>query len=272
VTLLVVGDGPVARALATALARSGAPPARWWRGHPQGGAPSPADVVVLAVRDAAIGDAAATVVRQFAARQIAAPVLLHCAGAVPSAEAFAQLDPAPRGRGLVHPLRAFAGGPDDAALAGTVFAVEGDPAGRAAAVELVARLGGKPLFLEAAELARYHAAAALVSNHSVGLVDAAVELLGGLGLPRPAATAALAALLASTARNLEAVGLPAALTGPIARGDVAVVARHLDALADAPALAALYRATARRVTDVAAQKGAASADALVRIRGLVDGK
>lgn len=268
--LLVVGDGPVARALSTALAAADLPPLRWWR---RAGQPLPAaDVVVLAVRDEAIGEVAAQIMARLD-DDLTPPILLHCAGALPAEEAFSSLARRPLGAGVMHPLRALAGGADDASFGGVVFAVEGDGPGREAALRLVERLGGTPLLLEAAQLPKYHAAAALVSNHAVGLVDAGVELLSAVGLDRAQATTALAGLLSSTARNLLRVGLPEALTGPIARGDVAVVARHLLALRAHAELAALYRATARRVTKVAADKGRATRDALLRIAALlVDGE
>lgn len=264
--LLVVGDGPVARALAAALEEAEAAPLRWSRRA--GGALPAADVVVLAVRDEAIGEMAAQIMSGVDDASTP-PILLHCAGALPAEEAFAALKRRPLGVGVLHPLRALAGAPGDAALGGTVFAVEGDGPGREAALRLVERVGGTPLVLEAEQLPRYHAAAALVSNHAVALVDAGVELLTSVGLPRPTATRALAALLGSTVANLERVGLPEALTGPIARGDVAVVARHLLALRPHAEILALYRATARRVSKVAAEKGRATRDALVRIAALL---
>jgi predicted short-subunit dehydrogenase-like oxidoreductase (DUF2520 family) len=270
--ILVIGDGPVARALARALERSGARVERWWR--KQGGAMPGGDVVVLAVSDSEIGGVAEQVMARLAASDTL-PILLHCAGALPAEEPFARLSPRPLGVGLVHPLRAFAGAPDDADLVGTVFGVQGDEPGRDAALRLVKRIGGVPLALDDSSgtaLARYHAAAVLVSNHAVGLVDAGVELLTQAGLERGEAVRALAELLMSTAANLKQVGLPDALTGPVARGDVMVVARHLLALRDRREIAALYRATGRRVTKVAAEKGQAPADALERIRALlVDG-
>ena len=264
--LLIVGDGPVARALAAALQAADVAPLRWSRGA---GTPMPhADVIVLAVRDEAIGEVAAQIMGRVD-DEATPPILLHCAGALPAEEAFAGLKRRPLGVGVVHPLRALAGADSDAQLGGVVFAVEGDGPGREAALRLVERVGGTPLVLEAAQLPRYHAAAALVSNHAVALVDAGVELLTSVGLDRTQATTALAALLASTAANLTRVGLPEALTGPIARGDVAVVARHLLALRPLEEIAALYRATARRVSKVAADKGRASRDALLRIAALL---
>jgi len=264
--LLIVGDGPVARALAGALQAADVAPLRWSRGA---GTPMPhADVIVLAVRDEAIGEVAAQIMGRVD-DEATPPILLHCAGALPAEEAFAGLKRRPLGVGVVHPLRALAGADSDAQLGGVVFAVEGDGPGREAALRLVERVGGVPLVLEAAQLPRYHAAAALVSNHAVALVDAGVELLTSVGLERTQATNALAALLASTASNLTRVGLPEALTGPIARGDVAVVARHLIALRPLEEIAALYRATARRVSKVAADKGRAGRDALLRIAALL---
>jgi predicted short-subunit dehydrogenase-like oxidoreductase (DUF2520 family) len=264
--VLVVGDGPVARALATSLAAGGSTPLRWWRRSDQ---PLPAaDVVVLAVRDEAIAEVAALVMASVSADDVP-PILLHCAGALPAEEAFAPLSRRPLGVGVLHPLRALAGAVGDEILTGTIFAIEGDEPGKLAALRIVNRIGGEPLVLDARQLPRYHAAAALVSNHAVGLVDAGVELLTALGLSPAQATRALAQLLASTAANLLRVGLPEALTGPIARGDVTVIARHLLALVSHADVLALYRATARRVTGVAAEKGRATADALARIRALL---
>ena len=170
----------------------------------------------------------------------------------------------------MHPLRASPAPTSDAQLGGVVFAVEGDGPGREAALRLVERVGGMPLVLEARAAARATTRRRRWCRTTrSALVDAGVELLESVGLDRAQATAALAALLASTARNLGRVGLPEALTGPIARGDVAVVARHLLALRPFGDMVALYRATARRVAKVAADKGRATRDALVRIAALL---
>src|SRR5205085_10160878 len=106
-----------------------------------------------------------------------------------------------------HPLRSLAGSPEGADLFATVFAVAGDEPGRAAALSLVRYVGGTPLELEPSQLPRYHAAAALVSNHAIALVDAAVELLGTVGLDRAQAARALGELLGSTAANPRPAGL-----------------------------------------------------------------
>jgi predicted short-subunit dehydrogenase-like oxidoreductase (DUF2520 family) len=262
--VLVAGAGRVGRALAEAFAAAGIAVARWSRSS----APQPGErpVAVVAVTDGAIGEVAARLVAAGFAGS--STVLLHCAGALPSGEVFSSLRGRVRGVGLLHPLRALAGAPGDASLAGAVFAVEGDEAGRAAATDLVWRVGGRPLPLEGAGLARYHAAAALAGNHTLALVAAAIDLLVAEGLDRGAASTALADLVASAARNVAACGLPDALTGPIARGDAAVVARHLAALP--PTARALYRATALPTLALARARGLAPDGALRAIEALLE--
>jgi predicted short-subunit dehydrogenase-like oxidoreductase (DUF2520 family) len=51
--------------------------------------------------------------------------------------------------------------------------------------------------------------------------------------------------------NVAATGAPAALTGPVRRGDAGTVALHLEALAFAPLADAAYRALARAALDLA---------------------
>jgi predicted short-subunit dehydrogenase-like oxidoreductase (DUF2520 family) len=217
----------------------------------------------LAVPDRAIGEAAGRLVELGAVD--ARGVVLHCAGALPAREALAPVAGRVAGVGLLHPLRALSG--RGAPLAGTVFAVEGDARGRRVAARLARKMGGRPLVLDGARLARYHAAAALAGNHTLALVELAVRELGAVGLPRRRAEAALASLLASAADNVARLGLPAALTGPIARGDAATVERHLAALA--PAARAAYLATARPTLDLARDKRAADRAGLARLARLL---
>jgi predicted short-subunit dehydrogenase-like oxidoreductase (DUF2520 family) len=97
--------------------------------------------------------------------------------------------------------------------------------------------------------AAYHAAASMASNFLVALEESAVELLDRAGIPD--GRELLAPLVLRSAANWSDRGA-AALTGPIARGDEATVARHLEALAAAdPELLALYRALAERTAALA---------------------
>ncbi|MEZ4368895.1 MAG: DUF2520 domain-containing protein [Kofleriaceae bacterium] len=135
-------------------------------------------------------------------------------------------------------------------LRGATFGVEGD--GLDAPRRWPSRApSARRLLLGAEQMAGYHAAAALASNYVVALVDAAAELLAGSGLDLAAARAALVPLAQGALAEVAARGLPAALTGPVRRGDAATVARHLEVLADGD-LAGLYRTLARRAARIAA--------------------
>lgn len=265
-TVLVVGAGPVGRAFSAALSAAGVKVRSFQRGAgPLAGAGKGVDAIILAVRDQAIAEAAEQVMQESGAGQEV--VLLHCAGSIPPAEVLAGQVGRVRGVGLLHPLRALSSADPTPSLRGAVMAICGEEAARTMAEDLALRAGGRPLHLEPEQLAAYHAAAVMAAGHVAALLDQAAQVLMGVGLPRRQAEEAMGQLCASAARNVEVVGLPAALTGPFARGDTGTVSRHLQAL---PAeAAALYRAIAPYALDVARRKGTAPAESLERIEALL---
>jgi predicted short-subunit dehydrogenase-like oxidoreductase (DUF2520 family) len=282
----VVGAGPVATALAGGLRLAGVPVLGLWSRRPAAAraagagagvaafSPAPpdlvleAEVLVLAVRDDAVGEVASRLVATGLVGE--RHVLVHCSGAHAAAEAFAPVMGKIGGAGTLHPLRAISD--PRAAMRGwkgTVFGVEGDARGRAAATHLAQLLGGTPLALDGAAMVRYHAAAAIASNYLVALLDAAVGLLRTAGVEEGAALAALVPLAQSAVANVGDKGLAQGLTGPIRRGDAGTVARHLAALASDPALHELYRVLGRRALGLAQAAGAARPEDLAAILTLL---
>lgn len=101
--------------------------------------------------------------------------------------------------------------------------------------------------------AAYHAAACIASNFLVALEESASALLGAAGVED--ARELLSPLVLRTAANWSERGAEA-LTGPIARGDDATVARHVEALREtAPDLVGLYEALAERTRSLAREDG-----------------
>lgn len=276
--VFVIGAGPVAIALAGALRRGGVPVLGLWARRlqaarragdiagvlglsgPISGYVTDVEAIILAVRDGAIGEVAESVIATglLDGRRDGGPVLLHCSGARPAAEALAQVWPHGRERGCVadvatlHPLRALADGARGIlALPGTVFGVEGGPHGVRVARALVRAIGGIPLVLTAEQMAAYHAAAAMASNYLVALMDAAAELLASAGMDRKDALTALLPLADGSLANIAEKGVVRGLTGPIRRADVATVARHLASLRAHPELLALYCALGLRTVTLA---------------------
>jgi predicted short-subunit dehydrogenase-like oxidoreductase (DUF2520 family) len=281
--VFIIGAGPVAGALAGALRHAGVPVLGLWARKPEAARAAAAvagvvaysaappdlllesDAVLVAVKDESIG----SVARMLAGTGLLTKkhVLLHCSGAVSAAEAFGEVASRVGGVGTLHPLRSIVDAKQAAlSLRGTVFGIEGDELGHKTALELVRLLAGRPLDLHGEEMALYHAAASMASNYVVALLGAASALLTRAGVAETEALSALLPLTEGTVANLVRVGLPTALTGPIARGDVSTVERHLGALKEhAPAYLELYSVAGRQALVVARAKGEASPESLERI-------
>ena len=162
-----------------------------------------------------------------------------------------------RKRGAVHSMVSFAD-PERAAreFAGTFCAVDGVAEAVSVLEEVVRSIGGIPLKVRSDRKALYHAGAVFASNYVVTAFGAALRLLRKAGVPREEAQRALSALTAGTAKNLESVGVPDALTGPIERGDVGTLRAHVEAISTwAPDLAGTYSELARTTVEIAFKKG-----------------
>jgi predicted short-subunit dehydrogenase-like oxidoreductase (DUF2520 family) len=173
-------------------------------------------------------------------------VVLHTSGFHPAAVLRVHL-PAILAVGSLHPVHAFPaeGVPEPA---GMLVGLEGEPRAVALAHRLADTLGLHPFVLDPARKALYHAALALLANGTVGLFASARELLEHAGVSEPEAQRLLAHLLASCSANLQTMPPSRALTGPVRRGDDAVVRAHLEAVArEAPAETDLIRAVVARL-------------------------
>ncbi|MFA7249093.1 MAG: DUF2520 domain-containing protein [Dehalococcoidia bacterium] len=178
---------------------------------------------------------------------------VHCSGAV-GLDALAAAVERGAVPGCLHPLQTFPGlavtGDREACAAlfrGIACGVEAPPPLGDLLRGLANDLGARSIDLAGVDRALYHAAAVLVSNDVVALAAAAARAWALAGLPPGEAREALAPLLLASAANAARLPPAEALTGPVARGDVATVGRHLDALARDADLSAVYRALAREL-------------------------
>ncbi len=210
-----------------------------------------AGVVVLAVRDDAIRPLAEALARAGAVR--AEHVVLHLSG-VYGQEALGPLVSSRAALGSLHPLQTLAD-PERAPerLRGAWAAVEGMPRAVQAAETLAQRLGMHPFRVPSKAKPVYHAGAVFASNYFVVVEAVAQRLLRHAGLSAGQAWRALRPLVAGTLENLSAQEPPAALTGPVARGDAATIRRHLESLAHGDAV--LYRALGRAALELAQKRG-----------------
>lgn len=229
---------------------------------------SESDVVIISVRDERIREVADRLLREKRLRKN--QVLLHTSGANASGEVLAAARGHVGGVGTLHPLVSFAD-PRLAAegLRTVAFGIEGDTPARKVASKLVRLLGARAVVIEAKDMPLYHAGAVLVSNYVVALADLGRTLLVEAGVPPAQALPALIPLMTSVVQNLSQVGLPGALTGPVERGDVSSVERHLKTLEKrAPGVVDLYKLVGREVLRIALSKGPLDADAVARLEAL----
>lgn len=146
--------------------------------------------------------------------------------------------------GSLHPAFPFASEQvSRESLKGAVMAVEAEDARlRRWLIDLVHDLGCVEMNIGSGQKALYHAALVFTSNYTVTLFSIGQRILSSLGTDRTTADRALQRLLDGTVRNIEERGLPEALTGPLARGDVGTIRTHLRGLEQFdPALKDLYR-------------------------------
>lgn len=211
-----------------------------------------ADLVVLAVRDDALARLAQALVPV-----IECGAVVHCAGALDETP-LAALRSDKVAIGRLHPLLSFADRKRSPALEGGYAHVCGDARAVRVATRAARALGMVPLTVPL-DTVRYHAAAALLANGAVALAGVAAALIEeALGEKGDLPPRMLAPLLASVAQNLEYLGMPGALTGPVRRGDMAAVRRHLAAMG--PDAAALYRALAKAQLPMARALGEAETE------------
>jgi predicted short-subunit dehydrogenase-like oxidoreductase (DUF2520 family) len=222
--VLILGAGKVGRGLARAIRRVGwsvtLHPAR--RGVPA--RKISADLLVFAVRDRDLAPmAVALAERKLVSSRTAC---VHVAGAL-GPEPLAALRESSAGVGQMHPMISFASASHLPTLARGNMHVQGDPVAMKRARSLAKRLGMTPRTIKGLDPIGYHAAAGLVANGAAALAAIGAELLTRSGVGPEVAPKMLGPLLRSVADNVESLGFPEALTGPVRRGDAAGVERHL---------------------------------------------
>jgi predicted short-subunit dehydrogenase-like oxidoreductase (DUF2520 family) len=209
-----------------------------------------ADLVFITTPDDAIGKTAAKI------KWHSGQSVVHCSGA----DSLDVLEPARKSgarTGSFHPLQTFA--TVRRALEntpGSTFAIEAKEPLLSALKKMADDLECQSIELKAADKALYHASAVIASNYLITLVKMATDLWQAIGVPREEATRALVPLLKGTVNNIETIGLPGCLTGPIARGDAGTVEKHLKAIqTNAPELLAAYVELAIQTIPIAKEKG-----------------
>jgi len=209
----------------------------------------------LAVLDPAIGEMASAIAGSSDVDRRAA--IVHLSGPM----GLDVLEPARAAGhpvGSFHPFQSFPVERPPEAFRGSLIGIDASTPQLYGQLEALAQeMGGIPRRVPDESRTLYHAAAVLSSNLLIALSSRAAGVLETVGFDRDEALAAIVPLMKGVVANLETLGLPEALIGPIRRGDPATVRRHLEALEasgnrDA---AAVYRILGMAALDLALEAG-----------------
>jgi predicted short-subunit dehydrogenase-like oxidoreductase (DUF2520 family) len=182
--------------------------------------------------------------------------VIHCSGAA----SIDILEPPKRSGAMVgsfHPCQAFASVEQAIEnLPGSTFAIEAQAPLLDALKEMASSIGCEWIVLRPGDKALYHAAAVFVSNYAVALVKVATDLFKHLDVSTPQATKVLLPLIQGNINNVKNMGFPHCLTGPIARGDIGTIQKHISALHERePSLLKLYGELGLHTIPIALAKG-----------------
>ena len=267
--VVILGAGRVGCALHRGLAAVGNAPVLLWtrseataraaldEGFPATYGELPAitcDIALLAVSDGAVEELARTLPGR----------PRRCQPPGRGALDLARLAGAGTNVGSLHPVVSIASRATP--LAGNAAAIDSSTPEADAALAQLAESLGMRVIRPRGDRARYHAACSVAGNFPQALLEAAVRLGAACGLSREDAIAAFGPLLVSAAGNAAERGPAEGLTGPVRRGDIEVVRRHLAAIAGSD-VEALYRSASMIAIDLAESIGAPNTDHLRRIVG-----
>ncbi|HKS96119.1 MAG TPA: DUF2520 domain-containing protein [Terriglobia bacterium] len=204
-----------------------------------------AEIVWFCVPDRAIASQADALAKAHSAWR--GKIAIHSSGALDSGELAAL-----RARGAAtasaHPLMTFVPGVRPS-LAGVGFAVEGQSPAVRAARRLIAALGGRAYPIDPRQKVLYHAWGTFASPLMIALLAVTEKVAAGSGVRRARARERMAPILRQTLENYVRRGPAGAFSGPVIRGDVETVRKHLRALKGVPGAYEVYSALARAALD-----------------------
>ena len=182
--------------------------------------------------------------------------VVHCSGA----DSTEILEPARKAGAQVggfHPLQTFASVEQAIEnIPGSTFAIEAQEPLLNVLKGMATALDSHWIELTSNDKVIYHAAAVIACNYMVTMVKLATDLWQSFNIPPQQATQALLPLLRGTIHNIETVGMPQCLTGPIARGDSGTIKKHIEALQKtAPSLLSTYKELGLQTIPIALDKG-----------------
>jgi predicted short-subunit dehydrogenase-like oxidoreductase (DUF2520 family) len=228
-----------------------------------------ADSILITVPDDAIFPACNEIAR---AELVRGKFVFHMSGA----GGLDLLDAAKKAGAItasIHPLQSFSS-IDNAIqnIPGSFFGITADKKAKTQAGIIVRDLRGIPIFISPDQKPLYHAAACIASNYLVSLFNVVESIYEAIGISKKNARKAYLPLIYGTLKNIETSGCVDALTGPIARGDLGTIGKHIAAIKKTqPQYSSLYSTLGLVTLNIAQKKGTLSSKQVKIINDLLKG-
>ena len=173
----------------------------------------------------------------------------------------------------IHPIQSFADAESAVEnIPGSTFGITSDKEIEDWAVQIVRDLGGTPFFVSDADRPLYHAAACMASNYLVTLMNTVERVYEAAGFNSEDVLKSFWPLVKGTIKNIETRGTVQSLTGPISRGDVETVKKHIRAFRDRlPEILDAYSIMGAFTVDIGLKKGTLTRERAEEIKSLLLG-
>lgn len=213
-----------------------------------------ADVIFITTSDDAIESVCRKLSKERTIKKGA--IVLHCSGNY-SSNILRHVRSSGAYVASLHPLRSLANVENSFKnFDGTFCGYEGDKMAQPVVEKIIKDIRGVGLKVKSNSKPLYHSSAVFVSNYLATLIEIGFRLFEICGIKKKDAKPALIALACGTIDNIERVGLPDALTGPIERGDLGTLEVHLKSLnKNYPTIAKIYSLLGKIAVEIALKKG-----------------
>ena len=182
--------------------------------------------------------------------------VIHCSGAA-SIDILEPARKAGANVGGFHPLQTLASVEQAIKnIPGSTFALEAEEPLLSTLRKMATAIGGDCIELKSSDKVIYHTSAVFACNYLITLVKLATDLWQTFSVPPDKSIRAMLPIIRATLNNIETIGIPQCLTGPMARGDSGTIKKHLSALEKvAPDMLSTYKELGLKTLPIAVAKG-----------------
>lgn len=225
------------------------------------------NLIFLTVSDSSISEAAMKL--DWITDDFSNKIIVHCSGNE-SSDLLGSLSNKGASTAAFHPLQSFTQSSKPEDFRNIYFSLEGDEKAKNILEEITQSFGAQCINVSKKGKSCLHAAAVMASNYLVALTGASADI-GSLGnLDEDELKEALLPLMQTTLRNIAGNPLSGALSGPIARGDVQTVEKHLELLKAKRELFNLYKMLGKQTLKIAENKESLDKSAIASLRSLLN--